>query len=935
MTGDPRLTRRRLNRLAGLSTLVLGFGAVATNLATAALPDWAEGVASDPRWTWSAAGGFLLAAVLLAVRDQRLSAVAESPGATNLPARNASFVGRRWLLRQMRKALTAGPVAVIAVHGLGGTGKSQLVLEFAHRSYCSGKYSVVWWIRADTRVTLLEDLADLGEKLGEGRRADREKAAADATAQLAGRDGWLLVFDNARASDEVRPWLPAGTGCAVITSRNRGWGSIATQVDLVQFRRRESLRYLRLRAGRRRYDRAAATELAEALGDLPLALAQAASYLEVYDLTVSDFLDRYRDRGMAGQLLAGSVEGYPESVATTWLLHHDRLIREAPDALELLRLCSFLDTDDIDLDLLEINAPDGDPRPIEGPLVTASLIDRVAGRRVRVHRLVAEATRLHLAADISGSETVGGWAARVIAKLDDLFPNDPSDRTNWPRCAALSGHVTIAVEHASNYGVTTGPIVALAARQSSYLQASQTSAPVATGRRAVSRMRAAVGPMVEALTGRYERAYLRLLSRSLRYTGDTASAGQSTFTLELSQTYVDVSATSQAGPEQRSIVEFLNAGIPGVVIVLGDPGSGKSTLLRYLAASAATASRPHRRLPILVSARTVAGRADFAPLPEIARLNAYVQAAEPVGWWEKRLVAGRCLVLVDGLDEVFDASGRQAVADWIERQVAAYPLNQYVITSRPVGYLEAALPGALVMQLAPFSWAQVGEFITRWYLQQEIQAIGVDSIEAERRAAKAAEELQAALGTSHALREIARVPLLLTMIANVHRFRQALPLGTAELYGEIVDSMLRRSDDRESTMSAIWRVPVLARAAFALSQQRSQQLSRAEAVSVVAAAPELPTDVAPEGFLDDAVRSGLIVDEGVYAFAHLTIQEYLAARHLRDHNLPVDGYINDPMWRQILVFAAQMGLADEIISACYASNSDDALRLAEDCGPYA
>lgn len=936
MSGDPRLTRRRRNRLAGLSNLVLGLGAVATNLATNALPGWAKGVAGDPRWTWSVAGVFLVAAVVLGVRDQRLSTDAKGPSATNLPARNASFVGRRAMLRQVGRSLAVGPVAVIAVRGLGGMGKSQLVLEFAHRAYASGKYPIVWWIRADTRVTLLEDLAGLGEKLGEGRRDDREEAAAGATAQLAGRGGWLLVFDNARTSDEIRPWLPAGAaGGAVITSRNRGWGSVATEVHLIQFRRRESLRYLRLRAGRRRYDRAAATELADELGDLPLALAQAASYLEVYDLTVGSFLDRYRDRDMAGQLLASSVEGYPESVATTWLLHHDQLVREAPAALDLLRLCSFLDTDDIDLGLLEIDPQDGDPRPIGGPLVAASLIDRIAGRRIRLHRLVAEATRLHLAAEMSGPETVRDWVVRVIAKLDKLFPENPGDQAAWPRCAALSGHVTIAVEHTANYGVTTGPIVTLAARHSSYLQASQTSAQVASGMIAVSRLRAAIGLLIEAVTGRYERAYFRYVSRLLMYVGESDLATPGTFALELRQTYVDVSLTSQTTSERWSPIEFLNVCTRGVVVILGDAGSGKSTLLRYLAVSAAMASRTHRRLPILVSARAVAGPGNLAPLPQIARLNALVQLTEPMGWWKKRLAAGGCLILVDGLDEVADANGRLVVAEWIERQVAAYPLNQYLVTSRPVGYRKAQLHEAIVVRLASFGAAQIDQFIDNWYLQQEIRATGVDSVETRRRAGEAAANLRESVAADPALRELAHVPLLLTMIANVHRFRQALPHGTAELYGEIVDVMLWRRDDLESTVSAVWRVPVLARVAFALALGGKRWLSREEVLSAVAAAPELPPDVAPERFLQEAERSGLIIERGLYTFGHLIFQEYLAARHLSNNNLPVEGYVDDLWWRQTLVLAAQTGLADAILSACRASGSDEALELAEERAPYA
>jgi hypothetical protein len=110
-----------------------------------------------------------------------------------------------------------------------------------------------------------------------------------------------------------------------------------------EFTRAESVAYLRRRT--RRAEPKAADALADELGDLPLALAQAAAYLETHGgLSIDGFLQRYQDRTSAGRLLAAGMEGYPHSVATTWLIHFQELA-SSPAALQLLRLCAHLDPD--------------------------------------------------------------------------------------------------------------------------------------------------------------------------------------------------------------------------------------------------------------------------------------------------------------------------------------------------------------------------------------------------------------------------------------------------------------------------------------------------------------------------------------------------------------------------------------------------------------
>jgi hypothetical protein len=488
--------------LTGLSAALVAMLAVATNLATGAIPERYSSWASDPRWTWGATAALTAAVIAVAVALQRLTSLKDDqePAASglsargsrqgsadprvalpvsNLPPRDPTFVGRDALLSRMRGLLVEGPA--VAVHGLGGLGKSQIALEFAYRTFSAAEYDVVWWVRAESPVTLVDDLVSLAGPLDLPPDSDQEHVVAAVLIALRRRRDWLIIFDDAAEPAAVRNWLPGGLGRTVITSRVRGWGSIATPLGLDGFTRDESVHYLRRRV--EKYDERAANELANLVEDLPLALAQAAGYMAVHDLSIGAYVALYRDRGTAGHLLAEQLEDYSASVATTWLLHYDVLAAEDRGALELLRMCSFLDPDDVDLALLLsedahlppelsaiVNSKFGMERAL-GALARTGLVDRITDQRIHLHRLVAEVTRLHLLdKQMQDYVYVREWLSVVLTTLNHLFPEDPRDPEQWPLCAQLATHVSTAIEHAEYYGHSDVTASALLARLHSYLE---------------------------------------------------------------------------------------------------------------------------------------------------------------------------------------------------------------------------------------------------------------------------------------------------------------------------------------------------------------------------------------------------------------------------------------------------------------------------------
>ena len=195
--------------------------------------------------------------------------------------------------------LLAGDKAVVqALEGMGGVGKTQLAIEYGHQF--AGTYDLAWWIDSEQAGLIGEQFGALGAELG-CIEAGAGTAAVRAAVlrRLRERGRWLLVFDNAANPDDVRLWLPGGSGHVLITSRARGWAEIAAPVEINVLARPESVAILCHRvAGLGEAD---AARLAVQLGDLPLAVAQAAGYMASTGMAAARYLDLLETR--AGQLL--------------------------------------------------------------------------------------------------------------------------------------------------------------------------------------------------------------------------------------------------------------------------------------------------------------------------------------------------------------------------------------------------------------------------------------------------------------------------------------------------------------------------------------------------------------------------------------------------------------------------------------------------------
>ncbi len=446
LRAEAGLTQEELAEAAGLSPrsvsdLERGINRTARK-DTAVLLGGALGLAEPVHALFVAAARGLVPAaeVLGAVRGAR-------PRVWNIPARNPGFTGRDDLLAEVREQLLAGDTAVVqALHGMGGVGKTQLAAEYAHRF--AGAYDLAWWINAEQGGLIGEQVAALGVALGCVQPgAGTEAVRAAVLAELRHRGRWLLVFDNAEDPADVAPWLPGGGGHVLITSRQRGWEEVAVPVEIDVLARAESVAILQARVTV--LSGADADRLAAELGDLPLAIAQAAGFMADTGMAADEFLVLLRTR--AGQLLAQGAPGsYPRSLAAATGLIADRLARQDLAAAELASVCAFLAPEPIPQSLFtgavsllpgQLAARAADPLAWRQTLahMTRQSLARIDHRGLQMHRLTQAILRERLSP--AQAAATRKYAEALLAASD---PGDMLNPATWPRWARLTPHVLAA-----------------------------------------------------------------------------------------------------------------------------------------------------------------------------------------------------------------------------------------------------------------------------------------------------------------------------------------------------------------------------------------------------------------------------------------------------------------------------------------------------------
>jgi formylglycine-generating enzyme required for sulfatase activity len=403
------------------------------------------------------------------------------------------------------------------------------------------------------------------------------------------------------------------------------------------------------------------------------------------------------------------------------------------------------------------------------------------------------------------------------------------------------------------------------------------------------------------------------------------------------------------------------------LLILGDPGSGKSTFVKHLAYSLANAARSQAPaaalqpiapwshgplLPVYVELRSVAAFAAREGMTrgDVRLFTRYLEqlftswgiaAAWPVVQDALAHDETGALLLLDGLDEA-PTPQRLLLVEMVQTlsNDPAYKRHRLIVTSRPYAYYDlgqaARLKGFKEVTLAPFNEAQIERFVENWYRRlADPQTKTLAPAEAEQRR----NELRRALQRRDH-RGLARRPILLTMMVQLHSFTGRLPDDRITLYQAVVDLLLKRWTTRHQEQPTLLefigqpglRDDHLEAALYEVAYKAHAQAQAVEPAEESAGGDESSADISEDDLRrwlrrhlnnsgDNAERfvryirerAGLLIrhKSEAYRFPHRTLQEFLAAAHLVtseeiDYGVQAAELVSrEPnRWREVFALAA-------------------------------
>ncbi|MBO0796077.1 MAG: tetratricopeptide repeat protein, partial [Ktedonobacteraceae bacterium] len=411
--------------------------------------------------------------------------------------RNLFFTGREETLAVLQTHLGVDRDVtlpqVVALHGLGGIGKTQIALEYAYRHALD--YRAIFWIEAETRERVLSSLLRMADllQLPERMETKQQRIVEAIQRWLTTHEQWLLIWDNLEDLELPQRVLPPSIGGAhLFTTHRRVLGTLAHGIALQPMETGEGIllllrraKILAQQAASEPVDQSAesmpieytaASQLVTTLGGLPLALDQAGAYLEETGCSLTDYLHRYEQQRTLMLDRRGSLGGnHPRSVMATFLLANEQVRQEQQAAAELLSICAFLHAETIPEELFRVGAAHlgptlapivADPVQFDQALAVLrnlSLVQRQAQTHtLSLHRLIQKVLREQM---VSAQEDL--WSKRVIQMVNAAFPS--GEFATWTHCERYLAQALACVPLMKKVGKELPEASELLSRVGSYL----------------------------------------------------------------------------------------------------------------------------------------------------------------------------------------------------------------------------------------------------------------------------------------------------------------------------------------------------------------------------------------------------------------------------------------------------------------------------------
>jgi transcriptional regulator with XRE-family HTH domain/tetratricopeptide (TPR) repeat protein len=409
--------------------------------------------------------------------------------------RNRFFTGRETFFETMRTRLVSSTVRphALAINGLGGIGKTQLAVEYAYRYRST--YAAVLWLRADSQESLIDSYVYLANELDLPEKGAQDRNTTRSVVQrwLKENPHCLIVLDNVEDPASIYEFLVhMGESHIILTTRAQAIGAAAQTLELGEMDSAESMLLLLRRSqiipanapleSISETSRNLTHNIAKVMGGLPLALNQAASYIEETGCGLAGYL-RLIEAQLAKMLKVDDralVGDHHTSVTATWTLSFEKIRQNTLAAAELLYLCAFLWPEKIYEEFIVASAPALPPTlqhiaadPIELHWAIAELrkysllrTDPASGA-LSIHRLVQTVIQ-----DTMDETTKRNWAECTIKAVNQAFPLVEVARWHetWSKCQRYFPQADACLDLIERWQFTGNEVSQLIHKTGKYLE---------------------------------------------------------------------------------------------------------------------------------------------------------------------------------------------------------------------------------------------------------------------------------------------------------------------------------------------------------------------------------------------------------------------------------------------------------------------------------